>query len=236
VRTINPVGGKVHGATIKGNHTMTSKKKSKSSLLRLPANLHKHFVKEITVSWQKTLESVIETGKRLIEAKGALPFVTFEQMITRELPFKRNTAERLMIIAEHPVISNPKYRSRLPAHYSTLYELTKLDESALLAKIDDLTITSQIERKEAIALRRHPADPPKVTGSKRSNARGKYLQHLMHMSQAELEDELKALSAAVKNMSKTISISVEIAEDEIVEAEITPEVETHRWGKRGGKT
>ena len=203
---------------------MTAKKKP--NLTRLPAILHRHFVKEITKAYQKSCESIIETGKLLIQARDQLPPGKFEKMITSDLPFKRNTAYRLIAIAEHPVTSNVAHVPHLPAQWSTLYELTKLDDDTLLAKIEDGTVTPKLERKDAIALRRPPLDPPRVSssgkgkGSGHRSARGKYLQHLMHMSQAELEDELKALSAAVKNMVKTISLSVEIAEDEITEDEI----------------
>jgi hypothetical protein len=193
---------------------MTTKKKSKSSLPRLPVNLQKQFAKEIRATWQKTLESIIETGKLLIRAQHELPYGSFEGMITSELPFKRQTAYRLMSLAKHPVISDVSHVIHLPAHYSTLLELAKVDEHTLIEKIEDGTVTPKTDRKQAIALRRYPADPPHVTGGKRSNARGKYILHLKCMEPEEILAELKHLSILVNNMKKGCSLSVEASEED----------------------
>src|ERR1700687_4337025 len=67
------------------------------------------WVEQITTSWQKPrIEGIIETEKRLLAAKKALDRGDFISMIRSDeaLPFNERTAQRLMKIAEHPVLSN----------------------------------------------------------------------------------------------------------------------------------
>ena len=60
----------------------------------------------ITKEWQATVRGIINVGKLLLGAKAGLPHGEFLPMIEKKLPFKRQTAFRLMTIAEHPILSN----------------------------------------------------------------------------------------------------------------------------------
>jgi hypothetical protein len=104
--------------------------------------------KMITAAWQKGVESIVETGDRLIEAKGELEHGSFEAMVQTKLPFGPDTARMLMAIARHPVISKPEHVRVLPPSWGTLYQLTKLPDPLLTAKIKDGTITPELERKD----------------------------------------------------------------------------------------
>jgi hypothetical protein len=64
------------------------------------------------------------------------------------LPFNERTAQRLMKIAEHPVLSNATHVSHLPTSWGTLYELSKATPKLLEAKIQDGTITPRLERSQ----------------------------------------------------------------------------------------
>jgi hypothetical protein len=110
----------------------------------------KQWSQKITDAWQKGVESIIETGRLLIKAKGELDHGEWLPMIESDLPFAENTTQRLIKIAEHPVLSNTAYRPLLPASWRTLYELTKLDDNTLKKLLDDEKITSKTEQKEAI--------------------------------------------------------------------------------------
>jgi hypothetical protein len=126
-------------------------------------------VRLISTAWQRGVESIIETGERLHQAKADpdMPHGSFEAMIQCKLPFGPRTAQRLMAIANNTVLSNPTHVSHLPPSWGTLAELAKLPTSLLLAKIEDGSINPKMERKDVKALKEPeqrdddlpPADP-----------------------------------------------------------------------------
>jgi hypothetical protein len=119
--------------------------------LRKQASWQEH-VKRINVAWQKGVDSIIETGQRLIDAKNELEHGSFESMVQMKLPFAPRTAQALMAIAKHPVLSNPHHGALLPPSWRTLDELTRVPVPLLTAKIKDGTITSKLERKDVRTL------------------------------------------------------------------------------------
>jgi hypothetical protein len=112
-----------------------------------------YFVTQITACCQRGVENILTAGRLLIEAKTKLPAGTFQVMIKTKLPFSPRTAQMLMCIAEHPVISNANHGSHLPPSWRTLYELTKIPHKMLLAKIADGTIRADLERKDVAKLK-----------------------------------------------------------------------------------
>jgi hypothetical protein len=107
----------------------------------------------ISATWQKSVAAVFETGRLLVEAKDTLEHGTFESMVNLKLPFGRRTAERLMAIVDHPVISKATHASLLPSSWMTLYELTKVEPEALREAFEDGTINPKMERSDVIELR-----------------------------------------------------------------------------------
>jgi hypothetical protein len=112
-------------------------------------------VRFISAAWQKGVESIVETGERLHQAKADpdMPRGSFEAMIQSKLPFGPRTAQRLMAIASNAVLSNPTHVSHLPPSWGTLAELAKLPTTLLLTKIEDGTINPKMERKDVRALK-----------------------------------------------------------------------------------
>src|ERR1700722_6986045 len=102
----------------------------------------------ITTCWRASFEGVLETGRLLIAAKEALPHGEWERMRDENLPFKKNTATRLMAIARDERISNVAHAPLLPPVWSTLYELTKLDDKQFEKAKDDGLIRPDMERRE----------------------------------------------------------------------------------------
>jgi hypothetical protein len=97
-------------------------------------------------AWQQSVESVIECGRILIEAKrkvGHGNWLTFVE----KLKFSDRTAEMLIKIAMHPVLSNPKHVSNLPRSWGTLHRLTCLEQSDLEELLKDGTVNCETERK-----------------------------------------------------------------------------------------
>jgi hypothetical protein len=107
---------------------------------------------KINAAWRKSTEGIIEAGKLLIQAKAALMNRSFESMVREKLPFSKRTAERLMKIARHGVLSNATHVSHLPPSWGTLYQLAQLSDSLCLEGLRKGTINPKMERKEAAAL------------------------------------------------------------------------------------
>jgi len=106
--------------------------------------------KLITGAWRRGFDAVIETGRLLTESKAELEHGEWLKM-AETLPFKRNTAERLMAIAADERITNRAHAPLLPPAWTTLYELTKLDDQQFEAKIADGSIRPDMERQEIIS-------------------------------------------------------------------------------------
>lgn len=106
------------------------------------------FSSRIKATWQKAVESIIETGRLLIEAKDKLPHGEFQKMINQQLPFGVRAAQILMAIAKHPVIGNAKHVSHLPPCWGTLYALSSIPDRDLLELIEEGRITPETTRND----------------------------------------------------------------------------------------
>ena len=90
------------------------------------------FADAIVARWQDSVLAIIDVGKLLLGAKEALPHGEFGPMIESDrVPFSSRTAQRLMEIAEHSLLSNATRASHLPPSWMTVYELTKVPDDAL---------------------------------------------------------------------------------------------------------
>ncbi len=107
----------------------------------------------IGASWGAVFDSVIATGRALIEAKAALPHGEFMAMVKGDLPFSHDTANKLMKIARDGRIANSEHVLNLPKSWGTLYELTKLGDQAFDQAIAAGAIRPDMERGEATRLR-----------------------------------------------------------------------------------
>jgi Protein of unknown function (DUF3102) len=115
------------------------------------AAAEKH-AKLINEAWQKTVPAIVETGWRIWEAKKALKHGDFENMVETMLNFTPRTAQRLMAIAGHPVLSKATHVSHLPPAWGTLAALARVDEKKLEAAIEKGTVHPGMERKDVAAL------------------------------------------------------------------------------------
>jgi DUF3102 family protein len=112
----------------------------------------KSHAKRINASWQKGVESILETGRLLIDAKNDLNHGEWGEMIQLKLSFGSRTAHMLMAIAGNPELSNRKHVSDLPPSWGTLYELTKLPGDALKTALAKGAINPKTQRKDVAAM------------------------------------------------------------------------------------
>ena len=117
--------------------------------LRANARSREEYAMLITGAWQKKIESYLEVGAYLIDAKAKLPG-EYEAMIKSDLPFDKSTARRLKIIAEHPILSDRAYTHALPARWMTLYLLSQLPPETLVALIEDGTVSPKLQQKKRL--------------------------------------------------------------------------------------
>jgi hypothetical protein len=94
--------------------------------------------------------STIAGTKKLIEAKNALKGCKggFTQLV-EGLGMGLDKAERLMVIARHPVLSDSAHARILPLSWMTQFTLAKILPGVLTQLIADGTVHPGLERKEA---------------------------------------------------------------------------------------
>jgi hypothetical protein len=125
----------------------------------------------INAQYGRAVDAIFATGRELIAAKAALKhgqwqrmFAHYPHAVTDPLQFSVRTAEMLMAIARHPVLSNAKPVSLLPPSWGTLYALTQLPKPVLKRAFDRGAITPETTREEALALRPPPKLPRPAEG------------------------------------------------------------------------
>jgi hypothetical protein len=122
----------------------------------------------VSSAWQNSTASIIETGRLLIEAKESFEHGEWMPLVESRLPFTVRTANRLMKIAADERLSKPAHMKRLPPHWGTLYELTKLKADVFERAVADGTINPKMTRKKVAALRERNRARPGLSLSRRT--------------------------------------------------------------------
>lgn len=119
----------------------------------------KAWAAKINAEWRKSLESVIEAGRILLEAKASLLHGQFTLMVEQELDFNPRTAQRLMAIAQDVRLANPVISPRLPKAWTTLYELTTLTDEEFDRALKEEIIHPKMERADVARVRPEASEP-----------------------------------------------------------------------------
>jgi hypothetical protein len=108
-----------------------------------------------------------QSGRSLIDAHDDLIAIhgAWSSMVENDLPFGRATAQKLMEIARHPTLSNVSNWKRLPAQWTTLYQLSQFEPTALTTLIESGEVTARTTGEDVKRLRRPPGGDP--VGSRR---------------------------------------------------------------------
>jgi DNA methylase/Protein of unknown function (DUF3102) len=113
---------------------------------RLTRKQHAALINE---AWRSSVTGILETGRRLIEAKDDLEHGEWQIMFERkEVAVGLKTAQRLMKISNDERLSKGAHVHLLHQSWGTLYELTKLPDDVFEAKIEDGTINPEMQRKD----------------------------------------------------------------------------------------
>jgi hypothetical protein len=130
------------------------------------------------------VESFIETGRLLIEAKEHLRHGDFTDMIERRLHIGPRMCQKYMKVAGHRVLANPKHASLLPPAIDTLEALTRVPN--LAQAINDGSITPKTMRKDVARLK----GDDKAKRDKKVSVIKEQAAHI-----ADLEEQLAAADA-----------------------------------------
>ena len=138
-----------------------------------------YWAPRINAQWQKSVEGIIGVGRQLMAAKEACEHGEFARLfkgdanaVEKPVPFSLNTAERLMRVARHPVLSNSAHVQTLPQSWGTLYELSQLDDDTLAAGIKAGEITPEMTRSQAAKLHADPIVNIRPIGPQAATATG----------------------------------------------------------------
>jgi hypothetical protein len=110
----------------------------------------------IKAAWNKQVAGIIETGQLLLKAKkelsGSGKFLKLFDKTVGDLPFCEDTAQRLMQIARHPVLSDAEHVRHLPPHWGTLAVLSRATPKQVKKWIMDGTVNVDTDRMRAESL------------------------------------------------------------------------------------
>jgi hypothetical protein len=129
----------------------------------MKTSLPQQWANRINDHGQKAVESILAMGRDLIAAKKQLGhggwqqmFAGHPQVVAKPLRFSVKTAQRLMAIAQHAVLSKGAHVHLLPPAWGTLYELTKVPIPILERAITAGKITPEMQRRDVRQLRPSP--------------------------------------------------------------------------------
>jgi superfamily II RNA helicase len=122
----------------------------------------------IEAAWQKSVESVIEVGRLVQQAKSELG--ASYSVLETELPFSSTVAAFLIKIVENPILSDPQYFNRLPNSYNTLYHLSSIDNDELVKQIEDGVITPDYGLTSAKKLKSQSSSTSDETNNKETKS------------------------------------------------------------------
>jgi len=96
-------------------------------------------------SWQKVVEGILEVSIILCYAKEKLNDSQYSRLLEK-LPFGKRTAERLVAIGNDSRIAT--HASLVPASWTTLYELSRLDNAQFQKGLDNGIICKDMIRSD----------------------------------------------------------------------------------------
>lgn len=123
-----------------------------------PLTTRAEFAADIRREWSNALEATIAVGRRLNEAKAALPHGEYEAMVATDLPFSTSTARKLREIAAF-VDEGQVPLDRLPEAMSTLYAIATLPDDTRQQALDAGAIHPAVTRGQVEALKVPAATP-----------------------------------------------------------------------------
>jgi len=106
------------------------------------ANSIEYFEQEISIQWNKAVESIIQVGRLLHEAESALGGLKMNKLC-KKLGMKTRTRQRLIQVASYPPFQDASILTHLPSSYSTLATIAQLPEKVFERALKENIINSE---------------------------------------------------------------------------------------------
>ncbi len=85
--------------------------------------------------WNESAASIIVMGKKLEEMRPTMGRQELGRKVFADYGIKDSSIDKIIKVAQHPILSNPEYADKLPASWAILYEMRFLPDEILLEKI-----------------------------------------------------------------------------------------------------
>lgn len=119
----------------------------------LDLDTREEFAREISGHWSQAQQKFVMIGRYLNRAKECLPHGEFDAMISSDLPFSRQIAYQLRVVAQ-AIDAGRLPVNNLPPSYSTIYQVAKLSDTELEEARDSGLIRPDVTRREVLAFQR----------------------------------------------------------------------------------
>ena len=106
------------------------------------------WAKHINLRWITGVTGIFEAGRLLNEAKGIFPHGEYTEFIETKLDFSPAVALMLRKIDDDKRLANPQIFKLLPVNYTTIFELTKLDDDQLQDALTEKLIRPDMKGRE----------------------------------------------------------------------------------------
>jgi hypothetical protein len=130
------------------------------------------FTLEISRSWNKAIESIINTSKTIERAENQLDRASLNALkrrLEQDRIMSNSTFSKLAKIASNPVLTSPQNMQKLPRSYATLYEIAQHDTKVVQDAIDQGKLHAAIMLKDISAIL--PNRPPNRIITKNVNSK-----------------------------------------------------------------
>lgn len=169
------------------------------------------YVREISRLWREAQQSFLAIGRYLVQAKRKLAHGEFQKLVEASLPFGRQTAYELRMVAE-AVDGGRIPEPKLPQAASVAYQLATLKPEDLAAADQDGLLRPDLRRPEIVAwkrerLRRTAGDNHEAVARRRAR-----LAELIRHHEKELEKARLELAELSESVGRKIIIDGEAEE------------------------
>jgi hypothetical protein len=104
---------------------------------------------EITTSWKKTTEAIMNTAAVLLKHRRSPYWTTIEEELDKKNIIKISVQKFLISIAQNTALMDENIRHSLPPHYNTLYHVSRIRGDKIKKLVLDGTINPSTLLQEA---------------------------------------------------------------------------------------